>query len=179
MSRIGKVPVPIPGGVEVAWDEAASTITVTGPKGTLDLKLRPKVSVKIEDGRVVLAAADRSREARSLHGLYRTLIANMMTGVTRGFSKSLDIIGVGYKAEQKGNDLFLSVGYAAPVRYTLPKGISAKVDQTKIVLESCSRELVGEVAAEIRKIRPPDPYKGKGIRFSNEEIKLKPGKTGS
>ncbi|RME43828.1 MAG: 50S ribosomal protein L6 [Deltaproteobacteria bacterium] len=179
MSRIGKLPVPIPAGVEVRWDEAASTIHVQGPKGALQLAIRPKVEVSIEGNQIVLRAVDQSREARSLHGLYRSLIANMVTGVTEGFVKSLDLIGVGYKAELKGEDLFLSVGYASPVRFRLPKGIKAKVEQTKIVLESCDRGLVGEVAAEIRKIRPPDPYKGKGIRFSNEDVRLKPGKTGS
>ncbi len=177
MSRIGKLPIEIPQGVKVELKDGR--ISVSGPKGSLSLPLRDEVSVTVEGSTIKVERRDDSRQARSMHGLTRTLIANMVKGVSEGFEKRLEIVGVGYRAELKGDTLVLALGYSNPVNYRLPEGISAKVDrQTSITLSGCDKQLVGQVAAEIRSLRPPEPYKGKGIRYSDEVIIRKAGKAG-
>lgn len=180
MSRIGRIPVAIPAGVNVSVQE--NTVLVKGPKGTLSKKMDTRIDIKIQDKAVVLSATDKNRLTRSLHGLSRSLIANMITGVTQGFSKSLDIVGVGYKADVQGKDLNITVGYSSSVKFKIPEGIQATVQvtadkQTRIILNGCDRELVGQIAANIRRIRKPDPYQGKGVRYTGEKLKIKPGKT--
>ncbi len=177
MSRIGKLPIEIPQGVKVNLSDGR--ISVSGPKGELSMAIRDEVKVSVEGSTIRVERRDDSRLARSLHGLTRTLIANMVKGVSQGFEKKLEIVGVGYRAELKGDTLVLSLGYSNPVSYRLPEGISAKVDkQTSITISGCDKQLVGQVAAEIRSLRPPEPYKGKGIRYSDEVIIRKAGKAG-
>ncbi len=177
MSRIGKLPIEIPQGVKV--NIAEGVISVSGPRGNMSLPLRDEVSVTVEGSTIKVERRDDSRVARSMHGLTRTLIANMVMGVSEGFEKKLEIVGVGYRAELKGDTLVFSLGYSNPVNYRLPEGINAKVDrQTSIVISGYNKQLVGQVAAEIRSLRPPVPYKGKGIRYSDEVIIRKAGKAG-
>ncbi len=186
LSRIGRRPVPIPQGVKVEIKDGI--IAVQGPKGRLEKPLPPLVEVKVEDKEIkVLPAQAQKRLAKKVkafHGLARALINNLVTGVTQGFSRSLDIVGLGYRAELKGNALVLNVGFSHPVEFPLPQGISAKVErgtgevQFRITLEGIDKELLGQTAANIRKIRPPEPYKGKGIRYSDERILRKAGKGG-
>ncbi len=177
MSRIGKKPVEIPSGVSVKLD--ANTISVKGPKGELTRELHPKMVVRSEDGKVVVERPSDHWLYRSLHGLTRTLINNMVLGVTKGFERVLEINGVGYKAEVKGNTVVLNMGYSHPVNFELPKGVQATVDKmTTIKLTSIDKELVGQVAANIRKVRKPEPYKGKGIKYAEETILRKEGKKG-
>lgn len=177
MSRIGKRPVEVPKGVEVTL--SGNLITVKGPKGTLTRELHPDMKVEIADGKIVVSRPSDERKHRSLHGLTRTLIANMVKGVTEGYEKSLDIVGTGYRAALQGKKLVLSVGYSHPVEVDPGEGITIELPApTRIVVKGSDKEKVGQLAANIRAIREPDPYKGKGIRYVGEVIKLKAGKAG-
>ncbi len=175
MSRIGKLPIEIPKGVEVVIGK--SDIQVKGPKGSLTVSTHPKVSYEMEDGKVVIKRVDQSRVAREQHGLRRTLLNNAVVGVDKGFEKGLELVGVGYKVEVKGQTVVLNVGYSKPVEYLLPEGVQARVEGTKLFLASHDKQVTGEVAAQIRKIRPPEPYKGKGIKYIGEQIRRKAGKS--
>jgi large subunit ribosomal protein L6 len=177
MSRIGKNPIDIPSGVEVSV--GASEIQVKGPKGSLSTPVDPTVEYKIEDGKVYVSRVDDSRQARGQHGLRRTLLANCVDGVTKGFSKTLEVIGVGYKVSVQGKKVVLAVGYSHPVEFDLPAGLEAKVEGAKLTIEGIDKQLVGEIAARIRRVRPPEPYKGKGIKYLDEIIRRKAGKSGS
>jgi large subunit ribosomal protein L6 len=175
MSRIGKQPIDIPSGVEISLDEA--TVTVKGPRGTLSQRLHPEVKVAIAEDVVTVEAWSQDGFHRSLHGLTRTLIANMVDGVTKGYERNLEIIGVGYRAVLKGKDLEIAVGYSHPVAYPAPEGIDFEVPSpTKITIRGNDKQLVGQTAANIRKIRKPEPYKGKGIRYEGEYVRKKAGK---
>ncbi|MDQ3432350.1 MAG: 50S ribosomal protein L6 [Actinomycetota bacterium] len=176
MSRIGKQPVPIPSGVEV--ELSGSTLTVTGPKGTLTQQIHPDITVTVADGQVVVTRADDQREHRALHGLVRSLIANMVTGVTDGYTRRLQIVGVGYRAAARGsNGLTLQMGFSHPVEVDAPEGITFEVaSPTRIAVSGADKQLVGQVAADIRAVRRPEPYKGKGIRYEGEQIRRKSGK---
>ncbi len=177
MSRIGKLPIEIPSGVTVSLE--GSVINVKGPKGALSREIMHGVSVEINEKKVHVKMSDNTKAAQAAHGITRTLINNMVDGVTKGFEKILEITGVGYRAEVKGNTLSLALGYSHPVNYVIPKGISVEVDKmTKIMLKGNDRELVGQTAAKIRSFRAPEPYKGKGIRYAGENILRKAGKTG-
>ena len=176
MSRIGKQPIQIPGGVDVGVD-ADNTVTVTGPRGTLTQTIHPNIRIVIADGTARVERPDDEGFNRGLHGLSRTLVANMIEGVTNGFEKRLQIIGVGYRAALKGKDLEVQVGYSHPVLVPQPDGIEFDVPTTtSIVIRGNDKQQVGEVAANIRKIRKPEPYKGKGIRYENEYVRKKAGK---
>jgi len=175
MSRIGKLPITVPSGVTVAVEPGA--VRVSGPRGKLAATVSPLAQVKVEGGTVSITRRDDSRDARGVHGLTRVLIANMVTGVSAGFRRVLEINGVGYRAEAKGRTLHLALGYSHPVVFPLPDGVEAKVDkQTVITLEGADRQVLGETAAAIRKLRPPEPYKGKGIKYAEEKIRRKAGK---
>jgi len=175
MSRIGRLPIPIPKGVTVKQETGA--VLVEGPKGKDRHAMPPKISVSLNDGTVSVRREGDDRQTRALHGLIRKLIANSVTGVSTGFARTLEIVGVGYRAEARGNALHLSLGYSHPIVYQLPPGIQAKVDrQVIITLEGNNRQVLGEVAAQIRGLRPPEPYKGKGIKFAGEIIRRKAGK---
>lgn len=175
MSRIGRLPIPIPKGVTVTV--AGKTVKIEGPKGKDQLTVPPKITVSLNDGAVTCARADDANDARALHGLVRKLIANSVTGVSTGFSRTLEIIGVGYRADVKGKALQLSLGYSHPIVYQLPPGIEAKVErQTIVTIEGNNKQLLGEVCAQIRALRPPEPYKGKGIKYAGEQIRRKAGK---
>jgi large subunit ribosomal protein L6 len=175
MSRIGKLPIPIPQGVKVTLDGAS--VVVEGPKGKLDLRVDAAMNVETAEGRVTVARKDDSRRSRGLHGLTRKLLANMVQGVSRGFSQTLEINGVGYRAEAKGATIQFALGYSHPIVFQLPAGITAKVDkQTVITLEGADRQLLGEAAAMIRELRPPEPYKGKGVKYAEETLRRKAGK---
>ena len=176
MSRIGKIPVEIPAGVEVNIN--GQEINVKGPKGTLTRTIASPISAKVEDGSVVVSRADEERESRSLHGLTRTLVANMVEGVTKGYSKVLEIQGTGYRVTQKGTGLELALGFSHPVNFDAPEGITLKVEGNRITVEGISKQQVGDVAANIRKLRPPEPYKGKGVRYLGENVRRKVGKAG-
>jgi large subunit ribosomal protein L6 len=178
MSRIGKEPVPIPEGVEVTV--ADRVITVKGPKGTLSQEYREPITVAVEDGQVVVTRPNDERENRALHGLYRALVQNMVTGVTEGYRRGLEIVGVGYRAAARGsNGLTIQVGYSHPVEITAPEGITFEVPSpTRIEVIGADKQLVGQVAADIRKVRKPEPYKGKGIRYEGEHVRRKSGKAG-
>jgi large subunit ribosomal protein L6 len=176
MSRVGKLPIPVPSGVDIAIQ--AEAITVKGPKGAVTLAQHPAVEVVVEGGMAMVRRRDDSRIARQQHGLRRTLLANAIAGVTKGFEKSLEVVGVGYKVNLQGNTVVLTVGYSHPVNYVLPQGIQAKVDGNKIVISGCDKQVVGEVAAQIRRVREPEPYKGKGIKYIDEVIRRKAGKSG-
>lgn len=177
MSRIGKKPIEIPTGVKVALN--GRNIKVEGPKGRLERVMHDQVDITIEADRIQVAPSN-PQDGGSIQGLSRTLIANMVEGVTKGFSKGLEINGVGYRAELKGTTLNLALGYSHPVEYPLPVGVSAEVDkQTKITLSGIDKELVGATAAKIRSFRPPEPYKGKGIKYADERILRKAGKAGA
>lgn len=178
MSRIGKKPVVIPTGVSV--DLAGNHITVKGPKGELDRDLHAEMAIAIEDGAVLVRRPSEEKRHKALHGLTRTLVANMVEGVTNGFSKTLEIQGVGYRAEAKPSGITLSVGYSHTVDFKAPEGIKILVEGTTVVkVEGADKEAVGQVAAEIRSVRPPEPYKGKGIRYQGEHVRRKAGKTGA
>jgi large subunit ribosomal protein L6 len=177
MSRIGRLPVPIPSGVDVAIDGQA--VTVKGPKGTLALTVVEPIAVVKEDAVIRVTRPSDDGKVRALHGLSRTLIANMVTGVTEGYSKTLEIVGVGYRVQAKGKDLEFSLGYSHPVLVTPPEGITFRVEApTRFVVEGIDKQLVGETAARIRKLRKPDPYKAKGVRYQGEVIRRKVGKAG-
>ncbi|HWP34297.1 MAG TPA: 50S ribosomal protein L6 [Thermodesulfobacteriota bacterium] len=178
MSRIGRLPVPLPPGVTARVD--GERVEIQGPKGTLARSVPDRLTVALEDGKLVVRRRDDERESKALHGLTRTLLANMVAGVTKGFEKVLEISGVGYRAEVQGSTLVLNVGFSHPVRFPLPKGITARVERNTIVtIQGIDKELVGQVAAAIRAIRRPDPYKAKGIRYANERIRQKVGKAGA
>jgi large subunit ribosomal protein L6 len=178
MSRIGKLPITVPSGVEISLDGQA--VTVKGPKGTLSHTVVEPLTVgKGEDGSLKVERPNDERESKSLHGLTRTLIANMVTGVTDGYEKKLEIVGVGYRVQAKGKDLEFSVGYSHSVLVTPPEGISFAVENpTKFSVTGIDKQQVGQVAANIRKIRKPEPYKGKGIRYAGEHVRRKVGKAG-
>ena len=177
MSRIGKQPIPIPKGVEVKLE--GDSITVQGPKGKLQRSIHPKVKVDIESDNIVVSVTDQTRETRAFHGLFRALIANMVTGVTNGFNKVLEIVGVGYRAELKGRTAIFHLGYSHPIDFELPEGIDAQIEKTKVTLSGIDKELLGRTAAKIRSFRKPEPYKGKGIKYADEVIRRKAGKTGA
>jgi large subunit ribosomal protein L6 len=177
MSRIGKKPVPIPAGVEVKVGSEA--VQIKGPKGTLSTPVHPAISYVIEGGHVAVNRADDSRLSMSQHGLRRTLLANCIEGVTKGYHKGLEVVGVGYKVAVQGKKVVLTVGYSHPVEFPLPAGIDAAVDGNKLTLSGIDKQLLGEVAAQIRRVRPPEPYKGKGIKYAEEIIKRKAGKSGA
>lgn len=177
MSRIGKLPVSVPAGVKV--ELSGDRISVQGPKGTLARKLPPHVEAAQEDGKVVVRRQNDGRAARAMHGLTRTLIQNMVTGVSAGFSKTLEIIGVGYRVESKKTYLVFTLGYSHPIYYEVPEGIEAKIESpTRLTVSGIDREVVGKAAAEIRGFRPPEPYKGKGVKYAGETIQRKEGKSG-
>ena len=165
MSRIGKMPVPVPSGVSVDID--GQSVKVKGPKGELNRLFHERVAIELEDGEAIVNRADDTRESRALHGLSRALLANMVAGVSDGYKKELEVVGVGYRAQLKGRDIEMQLGFSHPVNFAAPDGITFEVPEpTKIVISGIDKELVGQVAANIRKIRPPEPYKGKGIRYS-------------
>ncbi len=178
MSRIGRLPIPVPAGVDVAI--TGQDVTVKGPKGQLALTVvSPIVVAKAEDGTLAVTRPNDERQNRSLHGLTRTLIANMVTGVTTGFSKSLEIVGVGYRVQPKGAGLEFALGYSHSIQVDAPEGIAFTVESpTKLTVTGIDKQQVGEVAANIRKLRKPEPYKGKGIRYSGEAVRRKVGKAG-
>lgn len=177
MSRIGRMPIAIPAGVEVKMD--GNTVTVKGPKGTLSRTVHQNMKVEISDAEIIVSRPDDNKENRSLHGLTRTLIANMVEGVTNGFSKELEVNGVGYRAQKQGNDLVLTIGYSHSVVMTAPEGFSIDVPApNKIIISGADKQKVGQLAAEIREKRPPEPYKGKGIKYATEHIRRKEGKAG-
>jgi large subunit ribosomal protein L6 len=178
MSRVGKKPIPIPKEVKVVLNDEG--LMVKGPKGELNRVMPPQLSVQVEVNQVTIHPQDDSQKVRALFGLFRTLVANMVKGVSEGFERVLEIQGVGYRAELQGNQLVLNLGYSHPVPFQLPEGISAQVErQTRVVLRGIDRDLLGLTAARIRRFRPPEPYKGKGIRYQEEKIRRKVGKTGS
>ncbi len=177
MSRIGRRPIPVPAGVDVVLD--GSSIRVKGPKGELARTLNNKVVVRREADEILVERPSDSPEHRSLHGLTRTLVANMIDGVTTGFKKTLEIVGVGYRAENKPFGLTLALGYSHPIDYKAPEGIELRaVNPTTVEVTGANKEVVGQVAAEIRSLRPPEPYKGKGVKYQGEVIRRKAGKAG-
>lgn len=177
MSRIGKKPIDVPSGVTVTVNDGE--VRIKGPKGELTTPVHPLLNYDVAAEQVTITRVDESREARAQHGLRRTLLANCVTGVTAGFSKTLEVIGVGYKVAAKGTTVEMALGFSHPVVIDLPKGISASVEGQKLTLSGIDKELVGEIAARIRRLRKPEPYKGKGIRYENEQIRRKVGKSGS
>ena len=177
MSRVGKKPVPIPSGVQITLKDG--NLAVKGPKGELKRVLPEGVKVNVDKAEVVVTRESDEGAIRARHGLVRALINNMVEGVTKGFERKLEINGVGYKAEVAGDKLNMSLGYSHPISYALPKGISAKVDKNVITLAGTDRDILGQTAAKVRSFRPPEPYKGKGIKYMEEVIKRKVGKTGA
>jgi large subunit ribosomal protein L6 len=178
MSRIGKIPVPVPAGVDVTISGAL--VTVKGPKGTLEHVVPAPIQVaRDEDGALVVTRPNDERDSRALHGLTRTLLANVITGVTEGYEKKLEIVGTGYRVAAKGSDLEFALGFSHPVTVSAPEGITFAVESpTKFSVSGISKQQVGEVAANIRKIRKPEPYKGKGVRYAGENVRRKAGKAG-
>ena len=178
MSRVGKQPIPVAQGVKVEVQDGV--VTVTGPKGTLSREIvNSEIQVQQEDGRLVVTRGNDEKAQRSMHGLYRTLIANMVTGVSTGFTKTLEIVGVGYRAETKPFGLTLALGFSHPIDYRAPEGITLRaVNPTTVEISGSNKEVVGQVAAEIRSLRPPEPYKGKGVKYQGEVIRRKAGKAG-
>jgi large subunit ribosomal protein L6 len=177
MSRIGRTPVAIPAGVDVTIK--GREVTVKGPRGSLSVEVAAPIEVSQADGTIKVTRPNDEGEIRALHGLSRSLIANMVTGVTAGFSKTLEIVGVGYRVQAKGKDLEFSLGFSHPVPVAAPDGITLRVETpTRFVVEGIDKQQVGEVAANIRKLRKPDPYKGKGVRYQGEQIRRKVGKAG-
>ncbi len=177
MSRIGRLPIQVPSGVEVTID--GRLVTVKGPKGTLSHNVAPPIAVAQSDGVVTVTRPDDEGTNRALHGLSRTLIANMVTGVTQGYRKTLEIVGVGYRVQARGANLEFALGYSHPVPVVPPDGIKFTVETpTRLTVEGIDKQQVGEVAANIRKLRKPDPYKGKGVRYQGEQIRRKVGKAG-
>jgi large subunit ribosomal protein L6 len=177
MSRIGKKPIDIPNGVEVTIN--GSHVVVKGPKGTLERTFHPDMTIKLENNQLVVERPSDERHHRALHGTTRSLLANMIEGVTKGFSKTLELVGVGYRAQKKGNTVVINVGYSHPVEVEQREGIELEVPaQNQIVVKGIDKQLVGAVAANIRAIREPEPYKGKGIKYIDERIRRKEGKTG-
>ena len=179
MSRVGKMPVKIPEKVKVSVDGAV--VKVEGPKGKMSFPFNTRVAVAVDKGEVKVTRPDETRESRSLHGLTRTLVKNAVEGVVKGYEKNLEISGVGFKAEVKGRDVLFTLGFSHPVVFKLPEGITAEVDakQTKVTVRGVDKHLLGLTAAKIRALRPPEPYKGKGIKYAEERIRRKEGKTGT
>jgi len=184
MSRIGRAPIPVPPKVQVNWNDG-NLVTVKGPRGELSYQIDPELTLKLEDGVITVSRPSDSKEHKAKHGLYRTLVNNMVVGVTSGYTKQLEIHGVGYRAAKMGESLVIQVGYSHPVEVQPPGGISFTIDgvdpatkATKISVAGIDKQLVGEVAANIRRIRKPEPYKGKGIRYAGEAIRRKAGKAG-
>jgi large subunit ribosomal protein L6 len=182
MSRIGKKVIPLPKGVNLSVDNS-NVVTVKGPKGELKQVIHPDISVSLEDGTINVTRPTEQKRHKSMHGLYRTIVNNMVVGVTDGFVKNMELVGVGYKAEAVGNQLELSLGYSHPIIFILPKEIGIKTEtlrgqNPKIALTCTDKQLLGQVAAKIRSLRPPEPYKGKGIKFEGEILRRKAGKTG-
>ncbi len=178
MSRIGKKPVTLPKGVTL--DLQGQVVAVKGPKGELRRTLHPEMQLSLADGNFTVARPSEEKRHKALHGLTRTLVQNMVDGVSKGFSKTLEIQGVGYKAETKPYGVNLIVGFSHPVKYEAPKGIKISVENnTTVKIEGADKEAVGQVAAELRAVRPPEPYKGKGIRYQGEQVRRKAGKTGA
>jgi len=176
MSRIGKKPIVLPASVKAAY--ADRKLVVEGPKGKLEQEIHPVVDLKIEDNVISVEIIDNVRDAGAYHGMVRAIAANMVTGVSTGFEKALEVNGIGYKEEVKGQTVILNVGYSHAVSYDLPKGIEAKVDRNILKIMGADKQLVGQVAANIRDVRPPEPFKGKGIKYVDEHIQRKAGKTG-
>lgn len=177
MSRIGKQPIVIPEGVTVTLE--GNTVTVKGPKGELTRTFNPAMNITIEDNQVIVTRPNDEKENRALHGTTRSLIANMVEGVSKGFEKTLELVGVGYRAQKQGNKLVLSVGLSHPVEIEPEEGTEIEVpSNTKIIVKGYDKEAVGALASNIRAVRPPEPYKGKGIRYEGERVRLKEGKTG-
>ncbi len=176
MSRIGRAPIPIPAGVDVTVDERR--VTVRGPRGTLEREVPEPISVRVDDGSILVERPDDQRSSRSLHGLVRSLVANMVTGVSGGFTKELEIVGVGYRATAAGPQrIDLALGFSHPVSVDAPEGITFTVPvPTRIVVDGIDKQVVGQVAAEIRRLRKPEPYKGKGVRYAGERVLRKAGK---
>lgn len=182
MSRIGKKVIPLPKGVNLSVDNS-NVVTVKGPKGQLTQAVHPDISVSLEDGTINVTRPTEQKRHKSMHGLYRTIVNNMVVGVTEGFVKNMELVGVGYKAEATGNQLELSLGYSHPIVFILPNEIGVKTEtlrgqNPKITLTGTDKQLLGQVAAKIRSLRPPEPYKGKGIKFEGEILRRKAGKTG-
>jgi large subunit ribosomal protein L6 len=171
------MPIPIPKDVKA--DLKDDLLTVKGPKGLLTRQIHSKVNIKIDDSRIEVSVNDETKESKSFHGLFRALISNMVTGVSKGFERVLDVVGVGYRAELSGRTATFHLGYSHPIVYELPEGIDAKIEKTRITLSGIDKEVLGRTAAEIRGFRKPEPYKGKGIRYADEMIKRKAGKTGA
>ena len=178
MSRIGKQPVPIPAGVDVVID--GQSVSVKGPKGTLELAVAEPITVaRGDDGTILISRPDDERRSRSLHGLSRTLVANLVTGVTEGYTTKMEIFGVGYRVQQKGSNLEFALGYSHPVIIEPPEGITFAVESpTKFSVTGIDKQKVGQISSNIRRLRRPDPYKGKGVRYEGEQIRRKVGKTG-
>ena len=178
MSRIGKQPVPVPSGVDVVID--GQTVSVKGPKGTLGLSVAEPITVaRSDDGTILISRPDDERRSRSLHGLSRTLVANLITGVTEGYTTKMEIFGVGYRVQQKGSNLEFALGYSHPVIIEAPEGITFAVESpTKFSVSGIDKQKVGQISSNIRRLRRPDPYKGKGVRYEGEQIRRKVGKTG-
>ncbi|MGZ8382448.1 MAG: 50S ribosomal protein L6 [Nitrospira sp.] len=177
MSRIGRKPIPVPTGVDIKV--AGHVVSIKGPMGKLDWKLTEGMTVGVNDGQLVVTRAGDARELRAMHGLVRAELSNMIQGVTKGYEKAMEITGVGYKAQLQGREMSFNVGYINPVTFTVPQGIDVKVDkQTLISIRGVDKRLVGQVAANIRSIKPPDVYKQKGIRYAGEVLRKKAGKTG-
>jgi large subunit ribosomal protein L6 len=184
MSRIGRAPIPVPPKVQVSWSEG-NFVTVKGPKGELSYQIDHDLALKLEDGTLTVSRPSDSKEHKAKHGLYRSLVNNMVVGVTNGYTKQLEIHGVGYRASKVGSSLIIQVGYSHPIEVAPPDGITLTVDgvdavtkATKISVSGIDKQLVGQVAATIRQLRKPEPYKGKGIRYSGEAIRRKAGKAG-
>jgi large subunit ribosomal protein L6 len=177
MSRIGRLPIPVPNGVDVSID--GRQVTVKGPKGELSRELHPDISVRQEDGTLLVERPSEQKVHKQLHGLTRTLVANMVEGVTNGYRKGLEITGVGYRAQKVGDRLQLSLGYSHPVEIAPPKGISFELENpTRLAVVGIDKQLVGEIAAKVRATRKPEPYKGKGVRYAGEQVRRKAGKAG-
>jgi large subunit ribosomal protein L6 len=177
MSRIGRLPVAIPSGVRVG--HAEGTVSIEGPKGALSARIPDGITVEIESEQVRLRRNDEKKRTRALHGLARALVSNMVTGVTEGFAKELEIHGVGYRADVSGKTLKVAVGFSHPVDLTIPEGLSVSLQDGKVRIEGIDRQLVGQFAANVRSLRPPEPYKGKGIRYVGERVRRKVGKAGT
>ena len=175
MSRVGKMPIAVPEGVQVTIN--GNDVTVAGPRGTLSRRFHDRIAISRADGVLTVTRSDDERQSRALHGLSRSLLANMVTGVTQGFTRTLEIVGVGYRAALRGSDLEIQAGYSHPVIYPAPDGITFETPTpTRIVISGIDKEQVGQVAAEIRQVRKPEPYKGKGIRYEGEVVRRKAGK---
>ena len=177
MSRIGKMPITMPSDVDVRIE--GTRVTVKGPKGELSRDVSPDMRLELKGGQLLVSRASDQPRQRAMHGLTRSLLANMVTGVSQGFAKTLEMQGVGYRAQMQGRDLVLAVGYSHPVQVSPPAGIEFEVDGTsRVLVKGINKELVGQVAADVRKVRPPEPYKGKGIRYAGEYVRRKAGKAG-